>query len=328
MTLSKQPRPDPQPRPLWLLIVLMLLAGCEETPPPLPGTLEWDRIALPAEVSEPVLRWAVAEGDRVAAGEVLLELDGRRLEARVAAARGELARTEARLAELTEGPREETLDAARAELERARVALAQSERDYRRLGELRRQNATAQATYEQAGAERDRWRAEVAASEARWRELERGERPERLAQAAAEVAAARARLTELRLARERLVLRAPRDGRVDALPFHPGDQPPAGATLVSLLVGEAPYARLFVPVSRRATLAPGDRLHLRVTGVEQPFTATLEHIASEPAFTPFYALVGDDASRLVYRAEARLEGEAARDLPAGLPLSAEPVDER
>ncbi|MDV3443958.1 hypothetical protein R0G64_31825, partial [Pseudomonas otitidis] len=37
----------------------------------------------------------------------------------------------------------------------------------------------------------------------------------------------------------RLTLRAPRDARVDALPYKPGDQPPAGAELASLLVGEA-----------------------------------------------------------------------------------------
>ncbi|GGY07467.1 membrane protein [Litchfieldella qijiaojingensis] len=313
--------------PAWLL-ALLILAGCSDSPPVLPGTLEWDRIALPAEVSEPVLRWAVDEGDRVSAGDVLLELDGRRLEARLEAARGDLARTEAQLAELTHGPREETIDAARADLERAQTALEQAERDYRRSSELRRQNAIAQATFEQARASRDQLRAEVAALEARLRELIRGERPERIAQAAAEVAAAKARLEELRLDRERLIVRAPRNGRVDALPFHPGDQPPVGATLASLLVGKTPYARIFVPISQRATLAPGDRVRIHVEGIEAPFDAHLESIRSEPAFTPFYALVGDDASRLVYRAEARLEGEAARRLPAGLPISAELADDR
>ena len=44
--------------------------------------------------------------------------------------------------------------------------------------------------------------------------------------------------------------------------------------------------------------------------------------ASEAAFTPYYALSGDDASRLSWRAEAVLAGEAARRLPAGLPLKA------
>ena len=64
----------------WLPVgLLALLAGCAERgPAPLLGTLEWDRVAVPAELWEPVLRWAVAEGDRVEAGDLLLELDARR----------------------------------------------------------------------------------------------------------------------------------------------------------------------------------------------------------------------------------------------------------
>lgn len=310
----------------WLL-VLLPLAGCSDSPPAMPGTLEWDRIALPAEVSEPVLRWAVAEGDTVGAGEVLLELDGRRLEARLERARGELDRAEAQLAELRHGAREETLDAARADLDRAHAARELAESEYRRAAELHRQQATSQSALDQAQATRDQRRAEVASREAQLRELTHGERPERIAAAAAEVAAARASLHELRLERERLVVKAPRDGRIDALPFHPGAQPPEGATVVSLLVGESPYARVFVPAPRRAALAPGDRLRVHVEGIASPFTATLRSISSEPTFTPYYALVGDDASRLVYRAELVLEGEAARRLPAGLPVSVEQTDD-
>ncbi len=61
---------------------------------------------------------------------------------------------------------------------------------------------------------------------------------------------------------------------------------------------------------------------MRVEGVATPFTATLRSIRSEPSFTPYYALAGDDASRLVYPAELVLDGAAAAELPAGLPVTA------
>jgi HlyD family secretion protein len=104
------------------------------------------------------------------------------------------------------------------------------------------------------------------------------------------------------------------------LPFRAGDQPPVGAELVSLLVGDAPYARVFVPAPRRAELAIGAKFEVRVEGVATPFTETLRSIRSEPSFTPYYALAGDDATRLVYPAELLLDGGA--DLPAGLPVTA------
>jgi HlyD family secretion protein len=303
------------------ITVSVLLAACADGgPPTFVGSLEWDRIAVLAELREPVLRWAVAEGDRVAAGDVLLELDPSRQDARIAEYRGHLAQAEARLAELTHGARIETIDAARATLARARSAQADAEIGYERAAELLKRGLTSQAAFDQALAVRDMRRAETSAAAAELTELTAGTRPEQIDQGAAAVEAAKAALREAELTRERLTVRAPRGGVVDALPFHPGDQPPLGAELVSLLVGETPYARVFVPAPYRARVAPGDVLEIRVQGVDGTLRGSVRSIRSEPSFTPYYALAGDDASRLVYQAEILLD--AGADLPAGLPLKA------
>ncbi|WP_025165750.1 HlyD family secretion protein [Pseudomonas taeanensis] len=309
-------------------LALLLLSGCEQQAPEvLPGTLEWDRLALPAEASEPVLRWAVAEGDRVAAGALLVELDPRRLDARVAQSQAEVELASARLRELSNGARLESIEAAQAALESTRARLIESERQYQRIVTLQRRDLAALAELDRARATRDQARAEQNSAAAQLSELTNGTRPEQLEQASAALVSARAALHLQQLNRQRLSVRAPRAGRVDALPFKPGDQPPQGATVASLLVGEAPYARVYVPASQRTGLAIGDRLQVRVEGIEQPFNAHVRSIASEASFTPYFALVGDDASRLTYRAELLLEGSAAKKLPAGLPLRAERIDD-
>jgi HlyD family secretion protein len=305
-----------------LLAALALAACAKEEPQALVGTLEWDRIAVTAELAEPVMRWAVAEGDKVEAGAVLLELDPRRQDARIAEARGNLMMSEGRLAELTHGARIETIDAARANLASAHAAETDAEVEYARTAEVRKRELVAQSQLDQALATRNQRRAATQALEAQLRELTHGTRPEQVEQAAAAVDGARATLNGLELTRERLTVRAPRAGRVDALPFRVGDQPAVGAELVSMLVGDAPYARVFVPAPRRAELKVGDRFEVRIQGVAEPFTAKLRSIRSEPSFTPYYALAGDDASRLVYRTELLLEGATAADLPAGLPATA------
>jgi HlyD family secretion protein len=307
------------------IALLVLLAGLVSTctndgPPTFVGSLEWDRIAVLAELREPVLRWAVAEGDRVAAGDVLLELDASRQDARIAELRGHVAQAEARLAELAHGARIETIDAARATLRRARSAQADAETGYTRAAELLQRGLTSQAVFDQALAMRDVRRAETSAAEAELTELTSGTRPEQIDQGAAAVEAAKAALREAELTRERLIVRAPRAGVVDALPFHPGDQPPIGAELASLLVGDTPYARVFVPAPHRAAVAAGDVLEVHVEGVDSAFRGTVRSIRNEPNFTPYYALAGDDATRLVYQAEVVLESAAA-NLPAGLPLT-------
>ena len=314
-------------RELLLLPALLALAACQRgaAPARLLGTLEWDRIGVAAEAAEPIVAITVKEGDTVAAGDLLLELDARRVEAQLAQAEAERARAEAALQELLHGARSESIDAARAELARSDVASADAQRERTRAAELRRRGLNAQADLDRADTALRSAHAAAAAARARLQELTHGTRPESIDQAQAALAGAVAQVDELRLTRERYRVRAPQAGRIDALPFKLGDQPPKGATVVSLLTGSAPYARLFVPESQRAALANGARLRVQVDGLAAPYTARVVRLASEAAFTPYYALAGDDASRLTWRAEAVLEGDAAARLAAGLPLQAEVV---
>jgi len=304
--------------------MLAFLSGYDANdPPPLLGTLEWDRIGIPAEASETILNWQVAEGDQVAAGQLLLQLDPRRLDAQVAQASAEVAQAQARLVELSNGARSEVIDAAQASLVRARADATAAAQNFQRIDALYQRKQVAIAELDRARASRDESAAAVSNADAQLRELTNGTRPEQLAQASAALQAANSRLEQLQLNRQHLDVRAPRAGRVDALPFRVGDQPPLHAEVVSLLVGEAPYARLFVPASQRTRLAIGDALKITVESIATPFDGKVRSIASDPSFTPYYALTGEDASRLVYRAEVPLEGSSASQLPAGLPLKAE-----
>jgi HlyD family secretion protein len=286
------------------------------------GTLEWDRISLPAEASEPVLSLAVSEGAAVKAGDLLLTLDARRMDARLAQAEAGVAQQEGHLSELMHGTRVEQLDASRAALASAQASAVEANKQYARQDELASKQLVARSTLDAARATRDRAAAQVLAAQAQLRELTQGTRPEQIAQAEAALANARAALQELQLSRARLELHAPRAGRVDALPFKPGDQPALGASLASLLVGDAPYARIFIPESQRVGLSEGQAFTVSVQGSDKSWPARLRAIAREPSFTPYYALTGDDASRLVYRAELVLTGADAANLPAGVPVQA------
>jgi HlyD family secretion protein len=316
-----------KPEALLALLSLAAATGCDTaTRLELPGSTEWDRNAVLAEVSEPVVEWLVAEGDRVEAGELLLRLESTRLDARLDETGARLAEAEARLAELRNGPRTETIASARANVDSAEAAELEADLDYDRASDLLGRGLVAEATVDQARAARDQRNAATRAARALLDELVAGTRREQLDQAEAVVARIRAERAELALTRDRLAVRAPRAGLVDALPFKPGDQPRAGDEIASLLVGDRPYARVFVPASQRAGFAIGDRFEISVEGAAGVFGATLRSIRGEASFTPYYALSGDDASRLVYRAELAFDDARAAALPAGLPLLATPID--
>jgi HlyD family secretion protein len=306
------------------LCALGTLAGCahDSAPPLLLGTLEWDRIAVPAEASEPITQMLVNEGDQVAADQPLLTLDPRRSQAQLDAAQADAQRLSAALDELRHGARSETIDAARAALARMQTTAANAKITRDRAAEMRRKGLNSQADLDNANTALNQAIADVNAARANLEQLLHGTRVEDLAQGEAALAQAQATVAQLQVTLSHLSVHAPRAGRVDALPFKLGDRPPAGAGVVSLLVGDAPYARVYVPEAQRANLQQGARFNVHVDGASQAFTATLMRIRSEASFTPYFALSGDDASRLTYRAELVLDGEAAHKLPAGLPCQA------
>lgn len=81
------------------------------------------RVALTFKTPGRVAEVYVEAGDEVAAGDPLVKLDTAELELQVAQARAGLASAEARLAQLTAGPRSEDLAAAQAALDSARAQL-------------------------------------------------------------------------------------------------------------------------------------------------------------------------------------------------------------
>ncbi|HKE48114.1 MAG TPA: HlyD family efflux transporter periplasmic adaptor subunit [Rhodanobacteraceae bacterium] len=314
----------PSTRALSLALLATLASACNrDKPDQMLGTLEWDRIGVAAEVSEPILAISVKEGDAAHAGDAILTLDPRRTDAALAQASADARRADAALAELRHGTRIETIDAARATLSGAESTQVNAKRERDRLAEIRRRGLIAQADLDNAETALRTATAQANNARANLSELLNGTRIEDIEQAEAALASAEANVQRLSLTRARLDVRAPADGRVDALPFKLGDQPPIGATLVSMLSGAAPYARIYVPASQRAHLAEGAKCRVHVEGVATTYEATIRSLRSDPAFTPYFALTGDDASRLAYRAELVLAGDAAKKLPAGLPVQAE-----
>ncbi|MCA0395670.1 MAG: hemolysin secretion protein D, partial [Proteobacteria bacterium] len=82
-----------------------------------------------------------------------------------------------------------------------------------------------------------------------------------------------------------------------------------------------PYARVYVPEPVRVDVRVGTRARVTVDGRDGAFAGTVRMVRADPTFTPYYALTGDDASRLSWLAEIELDaGEGTRDLPAGLPV--------
>lgn len=302
-------------------LLLLSLVACQKSPPQALGTLEWDRITLPAPVAEKIVRIDVHEGQQVAAGAPLLQLELTRTESQLAAARAQAQQSREALSELQAGPRSERIAQARANLAAAEAGARDARAYYARLQPLGQKKLVAASDVDRARAAAGSAEGQVRAAQAALDELLHGTRAEQVAQgqAAAEAAEAQAAVQSATL--EKLSIVAPRAGRIDSLPYKLGDQAPVGAALAIMLVGDAPYARVYVPEPMRANVKPGQAAQVFVDGREGAFAGHVRMVRSEPVFTPYYALSGDDAERLSYLAEVVLDKPA--DLPAGVPVRVE-----
>lgn len=307
---------------LSVLFAIAGLVACTQAPPQALGTLEYDRITLPAPAAERIVAMDVREGQPVRAGQPLLRLDPGRTEAELAAAKAQARQRRDVLAELEAGPRVENIAQARANVAAADAQARETQAYYRRLLPLQGKSYVAAADLDRARAAAGNAQGQLRAARAALDELLHGTRPEQVAQARANVAAADALVAAQQVLRGKLDIVAPRAGRIDSLPYKLGDQAPVGAPVAILLAGGAPYARIYVPEQQRAAVHVGDAIDVFVAGHDRPYAGRVRMVRSEPSFTPYYALIGEDAARLSYLAEVALD-DAAADLPAGLPVRVE-----
>jgi len=305
-------------RLIAIITALLLTAGCtSDTLEEALGTLERDRIVLKATANEIIIAEPVPEGTLVAAGTLLVQLDDSRAQAQVAKAKAEVARAQAMLEELRNGARPEDIAAAGARVNGARAQVIETEASFVRAKQLLEQKLTAQATLDRALANRDAAEAALESAIEELLRLTNGTRQEQLDQAEAAKQSAQAQLALEQHRLSELSVVATRDAYLDSLPWHVGERVDMGSTLAVLLANDRPYARVYIPETWRARLQVGDRRQVRVDGIEQPLTGVLRWIATDPAFTPYYALNANDRARLVYMAEFDLE--EGEDLPTGMP---------
>ena len=303
------------------LLMVLMLAGCNDGGVyPVVGTLERDRIALAAELAEPVTVIHVQEGQHVEAGTVLIEQDARRAEADLARLDAQADRARRRLDELLRGPRQEAIAEARARQVAAESMLNTAREELQRIEQLQARSLASDSQRDAARNARDQAKGELDAARAALAALVEGTTIEELDQARAAVREAEAGVERQRLTLERLTLAAPRAARVESLPFEVGETPRAGEPLILLhAIDLPPYARVYVPAALHRQFQPGERVQVRVDGHgDKP--GQVRFIASNAAYTPYFALTEHDAGRLSYLAEIDLDD--ADDLPSGIPVRA------
>jgi len=304
---------------LSLATIAVAACGDAQDPNRVVGELASDRVELTAEVTEPITHIAVAEGAAVTAGDILLQQNADRATARLQELDAASAQARARLDELVRGPRAEQIRAARASVDGAVQELEFRTAEYERAKQVHAKKLASPETLDRAKANFDAAGANLDLRRAQLQELLAGTTVEELAQAEQAIKQSEARRDSAQVDVDRHTIRAPVDGIADSRLFEVGERPNPGQPVMIFLSGAQVFARVYVPESLRVRVTPGTEAKIHVDGLSVPLAGRVRWVATEAAFTPYFALTERDRGRLSYMAKVDIT-EAHDRLPDGVPV--------
>jgi HlyD family secretion protein len=318
----------------------LLAAAC--SPPPDANTLrasghvEATEVRVAAEAGGRILELRVAEGDRVAAGDVVATLDTREIALQVRRTQADRAAAEAQLRLLRAGSRleevrvaEAQVAAAESEVSAAEVEITAANLDFERFDSLLRANAGSQKQRDDARARldsaRERQRVARERTQVNRETLARvraGARPEEVAGAQARIAAVDAQLATLEKHLGDATVVAPLAGVVTQKLADVGEVVPPGAPLVIVTDLDHAWANVFVPEPAipRIRLGQAATIHHDAGGAGLPGKVTF--VSPRAEFTPRNVQTADERSKLVYRLKVSVDNSGGA-LKTGMPVDAE-----
>ncbi len=289
------------------------------------GTIEALTVNVNPELGGRIAAVNVAEGDRVQAGDVLIQFDTTLLEAQRAQAEAAVAAAEAahaaaqagqraaqsaaeaaaaNYALLKAGPSAEQLKVAQTLVDNAQLAVEALQESYDDLSKAAKGTASGKALKQQL----DQAHATLDNAQGQYDLLAAGARSEQLAAAQAQANAAlaqadvaqaqvnatqgqvdvaRAAIEVLNVQIAKLTLTAPAAGVILSRAIEPGEVASPGATL--LVIGQLDELTLtvYAPEDRYGTITLGQAAAVSVDSFSgEEFTATVTHIADQFEFTP------------------------------------------
>ncbi len=300
------------------------------------GHVEATEVQVASEVGGRLLELRVAEGDRVAQGDVIARLDTADAELQLARARADRQAADAQLRLLQAGARDEDVRQAQAQVEAAdteagaaQAELRAAELDLERFESLLRANAGSVKQRDDARARAEVARERVRGASERGRaarenlaRLRSGARPQELDAARARVAAVDAQIATLQKNIADAQVLSPVGGIVTLKLADQGELIPPGTPLVVVTDLDHAWANLFVPepLIPRVRIGQAATIHTDAGGPGIPGKVTF--ISPKAEFTPRNVQTADERSKLVYRIKVSVDNSEGV-LKQGMPVDAE-----
>lgn len=262
------------------------------------------------------------EGDAVAAGELLAELDAQPLREALAVAEAGALQAQAQLDRLNSGSRPQEVQQAQARVAEAEAALENAELELARQQGLFDDGLNSRHALDAAIARRDQNAARLRANQEALELAVEGFRREDIAAAEAALAAALARRDQAETQVRDAQLLAPSSGVILTRAQEPGAILKVGSPVYTLSLMETLYVRAYVGEANLGSVVPGTTVNIRTDSTERSFSGQVGFVSPRAEFTPKTVETPELRTDLVYRLRIVVQ-DPDRSLRQGMPVTVE-----
>ena len=312
-----------------LVLAALVLSACSDdrrsgdrsAPLTLYGNVDIREVQLAFQDAGRIRALPVDEGARVAAGQVVAELDPTRYQLELQRLNGEVAAQTQVLARLRQGSRPQEVARARAAAASARASLADAATQLARKQQLRTVNRISVQEVDTARTRVETLQANLKAAEEEVSLVVEGPRQEDIAAAEASLAAlAAARdLAAQRLEDTRLL--APAAGVIRTRILEPGAMAAPGAPVFTLALTDPLWVRAYINEPDLGLVHEGMRAEVRTdTLPDKTYQGWVGFISSTAEFTPKTVETTELRTKLVYRARIFV-CDPQEELRLGMPVT-------
>jgi HlyD family secretion protein len=248
------------------------------------GRIEATQVDVAAKYAGRISKLLVKEGDEVTAGQVVATISSPETEAQLRGAQAQVLRAKKSLAE------------AVALIAQRKSDLIFAEADFNRGKELVGKGYLTKQIFDQRKAKADAAKAALEAAQAQED------------QAKFAVESAEAEVQRLQAVLVDLVLRAPRDGRVQYRLAREGEVVGAGTRILTLLDLADVYMTIYLPAAQAGPLALNDDARIVLDPVPQyVIPATISFVAADAQFTPKSVETEEEREKLTFRIKLQID---------------------
>ena len=248
------------------------------------GRIEATQVDVAAKYAGRISKLLVKEGDEVTAGQVVATISSPETEAQLRGAQAQVLRAKKSLAE------------AVALIAQRKSDLIFAEADFNRGKELVGKGYLTKQIFDQRKAKADAAKAALEAAQAQED------------QAKFAVESAEAEVQRLQAVLVDLVLRAPRDGRVQYRLAREGEVVGAGTRILTLLDLADVYMTIYLPAAQAGPLALNDDARIILDPIPQyVIPATISFVAAEAQFTPKSVETEEEREKLTFRIKLQID---------------------